>query len=116
MLTKKDRQSLNQDMKHVFATKDDLKNLPKNPEFQQSLNTSIRVELHAVKDDWIRKITDEVTRSLGTKIDKMYVKLDSFIGEISARRTEQELHSGQHKKLNDRLGEIEKNLAIPSQF
>lgn len=56
--------------------------------FGGGLRHTIREELELVKPDWIREITDAVTHAVGDKIDKMYVKLDKFIGEIKARREE----------------------------
>lgn len=73
---------------------------------------SVRDELNAQKPEWVREITESVTHALGDKIDKMYTKLDTFIGEIKVKREEQQLHSGQHKTIDDRLDTIEKHVGI----
>lgn len=83
-------------MKKVFATKDDLK-------------SSIRQELVAQKPEWVREITESITNALGKKIDKMYVKLDKFIGDIETKRTEQTLHDGNHQVIDRRLTRLEKH-------
>lgn len=83
---------------------------------KKSLSDPVRVaigaELEAQKPEWVREITESITHALGDKIDKMYVKLDTFIGEIKARREEQTLHSDQHKTVNDRLDVVEKHVGI----
>jgi len=68
----------------------------------------VREELDLAFPDWSEKI---ITK-LGEKIDKMYVKLDKFIGDIQTKRTEQKLHAGQHRKITDRLDIVEKKLHI----
>jgi hypothetical protein len=61
-------------------------------------------------------IVNDVVKQLGEKIDKMYTKLDLFIGDIQTKRTEQTLHAGQHRKINDRLDVVEKRLNITPKF
>ncbi len=84
-----------QKMKKVFATKDDL---PR----------SLREELEAQKPEWVRVITETVTKALGDKIDLMYVKLDKFIGDIKDKREVQEMHQGDHDRMSTRLDRLEK--------
>ena len=77
---------------------------------QNNLAQTVRGELDAVKDDWIRQITDSVVKALGEKIDKMYVKLDKFVGDIQDKRQAQELHQGDHDQLDRRVSRVEKKL------
>lgn len=88
-------------MTKVFATKHDLSRI-------------IRDELEAQKPEWVRVIVETVTKILGDKIDKMYTKLDTFIGEIKARREEQTLHQGQHHQIEERLSRVEKKIRFSS--
>lgn len=97
-------------LKAVFVSKDDLK----SPSIHDQLKKTVRDELDAVKPDCVREITDSVTTALGDKIDKMYVKLDSFIGEIKTRREEDTLHTKQHDDITDRLKTVEKKLGLPT--
>lgn len=75
---------------------------------------SIRDELNAQKPEWVREITESVAKALGEKIDKIYVKLDKFIGEMKAFREGQELHQGQHDQVDARLTRVEKKLNLPA--
>ncbi|MDP1722093.1 MAG: hypothetical protein Q8L37_02695 [Candidatus Gottesmanbacteria bacterium] len=104
MLTKQDKQYL----KENFATKDDLKRFATKDETQ----TFIRVELARNEPELIRKISDKVTETLGAKIDKMYIKLDSFVGDIKARREEQAAHAIDHGRITDRFDHIDRHLGI----
>ncbi len=75
---------------------------------------SIREELALAKDDWIRDITDGVTKALGDKIDKMYTLVDKFVGRVDGLEKEQTLLSDQQEKTHNRLETIEKQLGIKS--
>ena len=46
------------------------------------------------------------------KYNKVMEKLDSFVGDIKSKREEQDLHSGQHQTINNRLDTIEKTVGI----
>lgn len=105
--------------KHIdekFATKNEIGALKKHIDekfvTKDGVRDVVREELNAVESDWIRKITDSVTKALGEKIDKMYVKLDTFIGEIKARRAEQDLHQGQHDKIAQRLDRLDSHTGL----
>ncbi len=87
-------------MKKVFTTKDEL---PR----------SIREEFEAQKPEWVRVITENVTKALGDKIDLMYLKLDKFIGDIKDKREVQEIHQGDHDRMNTRLERLEKKTSLP---
>lgn len=104
MFTKQDKQYL----KENFATKDDLKAFAT----KDDTKTVIREELVRNEPELIRKITDNVKETLGEKIDKMNTKLDTFIGEIKARREEQTLHTQEHRDITDRFEHIDKHLGI----
>lgn len=96
-------------LKKTFATKDDLKRFATKDELGQR----IRHELEAQKPEWVCEITDAVVHALGDKIDKMYVKLDKFIGEIQTRRTEDKLHTKDHDRVHKRLDRVEKHAGLP---
>lgn len=104
MLSKTDKKYLSEH----FATKDDLKRFAT----KDDLPSAIRKELNAQKPELVREITESVTSSLSAKIDLMYEKLDSFIGEIKARREEDTLHTKTREEINDRLNTIEHKLDI----
>lgn len=119
MLSKSDKKYLEgtyitKDDAKIFVTKDYLKKALKNHPTHDQLQKTVRDELDTVKPDWIREITDSVSKALGDKIDNMYVKLDSFIGEIKARREEDTLHTKQHSDIDDRLETVEKKLGLPT--
>lgn len=47
------------------------------------------------------------------KYDKVMEKLDKFVGDIKAKRETQELHSGQHDRVDTRLDRIDRHLNLP---
>lgn len=121
MFTKQDKQFL----KENFATKDDLKSMETRQDKKYSTKDDLkafatreetqsflRQELARNEPELIRKITDNVKETLGEKIDKMHTKLDTFIGEIKARREEQTLHTQEHRDIIDRFEHIDKHLGI----
>lgn len=108
MITDVDVKKLKESFKDTFVTKDDLKNELKNHPTHTQLNQSIRQEFNALLPEWTRVITESVTKTLSEKIDKMYVKLDKFVGDIQDKRMVQELHDHDHVKINSRLDVLEK--------
>ena len=108
MEDRQDKKFATKDDLKRFATKDDLKAFATKKETQ----TFIRVELARNEPELIRKISDKVTETLGAKIDKMYVKLDSFVGDIKARREEQAAHAMDHSRVHDRFDRIDRHLGI----
>ncbi|MEK7544079.1 MAG: hypothetical protein AAB557_04375 [Patescibacteria group bacterium] len=122
MLTKQDKQYLKdnfatKDDLKAFATKDDLKAFATKDDLKafatkDDTKSFIREELVRNEPELIRKITDNVKEALGEKIDKMYIKLDSFIGDIKARREEQDIHSLDHSRIHDRFERIDQHLGI----
>ena len=103
-----------------YATKNELKDELKamearlNRKFvtKDDIRITVSQQLAVEKPEWIREITESVVHALGDKIDKMYVKLDSFIGDIKNKREIQELHDGDHTRINDRLETLEKHVGI----
>lgn len=87
-------------MKKVFATKNDL---PR----------SIREELEAQKPEWVRVISERVTKDIGDKLDKHYVLLDKTFGEVKAMRETQQMHHGDHNRIDSRLDRLEKKANLP---
>ncbi len=96
-------------MQKVFATKDDLKRFAT----KDDLPRSIREELEAQKPEWVRVISETVTKALGDKLDKHYVLLDKTFGEVKSMREVQEIHQGDHDRMNNRLERLEKKVNLP---
>lgn len=67
-----------------------------------------------LKDEYLRSLADEIEKRLGTKLNTVSTKLDTFVSEIQKRRDEDTMHSGDHSRINDRLEVIEKHLKIVS--
>ncbi|MEK7592995.1 MAG: hypothetical protein AAB508_06475 [Patescibacteria group bacterium] len=65
-----------------------------------------------LKGEYLRSLADTVKKDLSDKIDIMNSKLDTFIGEIKARREEQSLHENQHEELDSRVSRTEKTLNL----
>ena len=53
-----------------------------------------KADIDWLKSEFLRDLIEIVKKELGSKIDAMNTKLDTFIGEIKARREEQTLHQG----------------------
>lgn len=104
MITDTDVKKIKTGLKDTFVSK---------PELKQVVRDEVRDELSLQKPEWIREITESVTKALGEKIDKMYIKLDLFIGEIRTRREEQTLHDGSHQRIDKRLARLEKDTHLP---
>lgn len=99
MITKKDRQLLIQDMKEVFATKDDLKAMEKRFDGKfatkddlktglRTVKTELLVELSKTRDEIVRQIIDVIDEKLlplleahNRRISRVekYLKLSPFI-------------------------------------
>ena len=65
-----------------------------------------------LKGEFLLTLADTVKKDLSGKIDSMNTKLDTFIGEIKARREEQTLHDNQHEELDRRVARTEKSLHL----
>lgn len=59
----------------------------------------------------VGKIIEEKIKFLPTK-EEFFSRMDTLSGEIKARREEQDLHSEQHRNINDRLDAHDKHLKI----
>jgi hypothetical protein len=69
-------------------------------------------DINWLEEEFLPKLAEKVKSDLSGKLDAINTKLDTFIGEIKARREEQVIHSDQHKTINDRLNTIEKHIRI----
>lgn len=78
------------------------------------VRSAVQDEFREQLPEWTRVITESVTKALGQKIDAVYTKLDSFIGDIKARREEDALHQQDHDRLNERVDRLEKHADLPS--
>lgn len=73
-----------------------------------------KADIDWLKAEFLPGLADAVEKRLGSKLDAVNTKLDTFIGEISSRREEQTLHEGKHEDLEERVTRIERTLKIPS--
>ncbi len=73
-----------------------------------------KADIDWLKSEFLRDLIEIVKKELGSKIDAMNTKLDTFIDEIKARREEQTLHQGQHQRIEDRLSRVEKKIGFSS--
>lgn len=67
--------------------------------------------LTKVDIDWLiesMKLVFPTKEETTGKMNEISEKLDTFIGEIQTRRSEQTLHAGTHRRINDRLDKLEK--------
>ncbi len=65
--------------------------------------------------DWLiysMKLVFPTKEESTKKFDKVMKKLDTFVGEIKARREEQTIHQGQHENIAERIEQVEKKLNI----
>lgn len=69
-------------------------------------------DIEWLKSELIPALAKAVQDGLAKKLDNISTKLDRFVGDIEAKREEQQLHSGQHKTIDDRLDTIEKHVGI----
>lgn len=46
------------------------------------------------------------------KFDRVMEKLDTFVGELRTKRTEQTLHDGDHERIDQRLTRLEKRAGL----
>ena len=53
---------------------------------------------------------DEKLKFLPSK-DEFYERMDKLIGEVKAMRETQEIHSGSHSDISDRLEKLEKSIS-----
>lgn len=70
-------------------------------------------DLDWLEETFLPKLADKVKAELATKLDDISKKLDTFIGEIQSSRTTQELHSGDHTRVNERIDRLEKKVGLP---
>ena len=61
-----------------------------------------------LEDSFLPKLADKVKKGLKKSLDSINTKLDSFIGDIKAKREEQELHEGNHQRIDKRLSRLER--------
>ena len=47
------------------------------------------------------------------KYDKLMEKLDAFVGDVKTKREEQDLHTGDHQRVDKRVSRIESHLRLP---
>ena len=69
MVTDADVNKIKEGLKDTLVTKQDVREIVRD---------EVRDELALQKPEWVREITESVKKALGEKIDKMYVKLDTF--------------------------------------
>ena len=62
-----------------------------------------QTDLNWLETTFLPKLADTVKDKLKNSLDEISTKLDKFVGEIQSKRTEQELHNGQHTNIDDRL-------------
>ena len=104
MLTRADKQYFDR----RFVTKKDLKKALRNHPTHVDFRRSIREELELQKPEWV----EAITKAVSEKIDRMYEKLDAFIGDIKDKRDVQELHDEDHVTMNHRLEALEKRVGL----
>lgn len=66
--------------------------------------------------DWLigsMKLVFPTKEESTEKYDNVMKKLDTFIGEVKARREEQTLHAGDHDRIDRRVSRVEKKLNLP---
>lgn len=65
--------------------------------------------------DWLidsMKLVFPTRDEFDRKVNKVYEKLDTFIGEMKAFRETQELHAEDHARINDRFEILEKKTGV----
>lgn len=62
-------------------------------------------------DEKLKQFYEDHIKYLPTK-EEHFKRMDTLSGEVKAMREAQELHSGDHSRLSDRLETVEKHLRI----
>ena len=65
--------------------------------------------IRQVVDDELDKKIPNYIKYLPTK-DDFFSKMDKLMGEVKAMRESQEIHTGSHSEINDRIEKLEKVL------
>ena len=80
---------------------------------QMDVKKIVRDELERAKPDWIKDITEEVTKIVAEKFDKVMTVLDRFVGLYKKTDETQTLQGGQMDKLFERMGKLEQRFKHP---
>lgn len=72
-----------------------------------------KADIDWFKSELVPTLADAVQKKLEKKLNDINTKLDTFVGDIRAKREEQTLHEGKHENLEERVATIEKHLHIP---
>jgi hypothetical protein len=62
-----------------------------------------QTDLKWLETTFLPKLADTVKDKLKKPLDDISTKLDKFVGDIEDKRETQELHTGQHTNIDDRL-------------
>lgn len=74
-----------------------------------------QTDINWLKSEFLPALAEEVKNKLKDQLNRLDIKLDKLVGGIEDKRKTQELHSGQHRELNNRLDKIDKHVGIDSQ-
>lgn len=66
-----------------------------------------------LKSEFLPDLALAVQKGLEKKLNAIDTKLDTFVGEIKAKREEQTLHQGKHEEIEQRVSTIEKHINLP---
>jgi len=66
--------------------------------------------------DWLidsMKVVFPTKEETTVKYDKVMEKLDKFVGDMKYKREAQELHTGDHQRIDKRVTRVESHLNLP---
>lgn len=66
-----------------------------------------------LKSEFLRDLAEAVAKIINDKLDRHYVLLDKTFGEVKAMRETQEMHHGDHDRIDGRLDRLEKKANLP---
>lgn len=99
-------------MKAKLAKHKNLDDVKKNVSTIRQDTQELKNDMYNVKQN-VGEIKEQ-NKKLDSKLDKLYVLVDGFAGEVKTYREQQELVGNKLSNHNDRIEKLEKHTGLPS--
>lgn len=70
-------------------------------------------DIQWLKVEFLPSLAEEVEKRLRKKLDHIATTLDTLAGDIKDKREAQELHTGDHARIDKRITHFEKHTHLP---